>query len=203
MIFHDLIAGYPLQPLCQVPGLRAEAQLCWPCTPCQPGALQTASGFGDTGMPQLSPLLTFLALSLSAVWAPHCVLSAGLTPLLWLVPPTWCAGAGVPLGLAQQLAQPHKLLSCKFQLHLPFCLLQPPALWEFFVVCGWLFFLFFFFFAENPKKCCANLTLQGLPSCVTGHRERNKPIMLDKQFLCNWQKWRLSLRLWRQEAEGQ
>lgn len=43
---------------------------------------------------------------------------------------------------AQQLANPLKLLGCKFWVHLPFCLLQPPGLRAFFVVCGvWGFFI--------------------------------------------------------------
>lgn len=115
-ILSHLGAGYPHWPLCRVPGLGAETQFSADCA--RDASLEHGhchAFAGDTGVPvQLSHRLTLLPLSLAGFSAPHCVFSAPLTLLHWLVPPTWCAGAGIPLGLAQQLAQPHKPLSCKF-----------------------------------------------------------------------------------------
>lgn len=104
------------------------------------------------------------------------------------------AGAGTAAATASQTAQ--------LEISSPPALLPPPDTWSLRLFLLFVGIFFFFLFTGNPNQCCDNLTLLGLPRCVTGHRERNKPIRLDKQFPCHWQRWTLTPRLWRQEAEG-
>ena len=136
---------------------------------------------GDTGVPQLSRLLLSLSLAgFSALLCGLCFLLPS-TLLRLLVKPTWCAGAAGPPGLCTAAGKSSQ--TAQLQISSPPALLPSPATWSLsFFRCLWGL-VFYWPEIHYPKQCWANLTFQGLYSCVTGHKERNKTIMLDKQFL--------------------
>jgi len=117
---------------------------------------------GDTGVPQLSRLLTLLSLSLVGISTLRCGLCflPPPSPLHLLVKPAWCAGAAGPAGSTHSSWQ--ILSNCSaanFESTCPSAFSSHLVFEEgFFVVCV----VCFFSWQEicYPEQCWANLTLQ-------------------------------------------